>query len=1087
MQSTDVTADYPTENKKKTNAAANSKRLKITRACDECRKRKVKCDGVQPCGRCRKSDADCVFAKQPPKRGLPRQYMELLEARLQLVERALRTIDGPARRILDDALTLNPQRFQDTNTTNDDTTDTTIQEDNRSRGVSSAAPCYRAEDRFLVNEIGQALYVHDYQGRVDRIPSMEDLNGSAVSESSRYSSTAAELSEAAATATASLSSLPMVKEPDTKKMESAGFPGEIPPALLEAYFVHVHKYAPMIHKPSFDPQITLRYDPPSKLLLYAMCAVASRWVADPSQHAPPMPPGFPFYQRAFALIDEYLDVPRVSTIQALVLLTKYQEHYRRLGFFNRSGLFLSIAVRMCNDLGLSRLDTMHEGMSISEWETRKRTFWMTFMYDILTSIEQGREPYFGSVECTTELPQVTNDEKGSLEETVVQYNSMFQLCKILSSIYHMSRRVAGRQQVQANTRTVRQVVEEQGRLFVLHTHLENLLHELPPGLTYVPTQDMETYPAEKHPITDAFVGFFHMTYNFSVILLHRHYVLHPFPDTEFNLQSYEHRSLCAAAASNITNITESLMEKKSRDVFSYSTRGIQHAIHCVAMAATIHRFEMTTCGEGGTNEKAKQQYLKSLHLLNRLAVDSPAIELHSHIKEAELTQLYGQLAVDTSSQQPTGTMASHASSSSPWYPPVATPTASIASSSPSTSHINQSNPSSTSSSPVLSASVDMPRSTRAIKMPKTRRHTMTGPTSTNIMMMAAATNPSTSSRSASQQPALPFTLDVPPVNQANLFSSSASLTDPARFASLMMHEQQQQQRLPLYNHHQQPLITPPTYPGAVNQHAYLRRKPRGLNHHISYSVEDLRARRRADMAKPSSIHSTWPPLSGSAHPPSSSSSNNMYVSPHVVYGQPASSHHAPFPTQEPKVPRLRHHRSMMMMPRHHHSHSHQLSPSGFVAHAGAPISSPLTLDASLDSPQEPSQPPPHHQLVRATSQVSLQDQQSLQQSPYALASNHPRRHSISLPDNSFPFQPPTAPVSHNPCDMLADSQPCVDTSKLNSGSAHPAEDQMMLDPPLGTDDEAMNHFLLSSGHWSSFLNTSSFEDMQRTDHVMQYS
>ncbi|KAI9315896.1 hypothetical protein BX666DRAFT_265899 [Dichotomocladium elegans] len=83
---------------------AQNRRNKTTRACDECRKRKVKCDGVQPCARCRKSETPCVFAKIPPKRGPPKQYVELLEQRLQVIERALQSIDGPARRILNNAL-----------------------------------------------------------------------------------------------------------------------------------------------------------------------------------------------------------------------------------------------------------------------------------------------------------------------------------------------------------------------------------------------------------------------------------------------------------------------------------------------------------------------------------------------------------------------------------------------------------------------------------------------------------------------------------------------------------------------------------------------------------------------------------------------------------------------------------------------------------------------------------------------------------------------------------------------------------------------------------------------------------------------
>lgn len=64
----------------------------------------MKCDGVQPCGRCRKSNAECVFAKLPPKRGPPKQYMENLENRLYRVEKALKSMTAPVRKVFEEAL-----------------------------------------------------------------------------------------------------------------------------------------------------------------------------------------------------------------------------------------------------------------------------------------------------------------------------------------------------------------------------------------------------------------------------------------------------------------------------------------------------------------------------------------------------------------------------------------------------------------------------------------------------------------------------------------------------------------------------------------------------------------------------------------------------------------------------------------------------------------------------------------------------------------------------------------------------------------------------------------------------------------------
>ncbi len=50
------------------------KRSKVSRACDECRRKKIKCDApsdtaAEPCSNCRRSSAQCLFSRVPQKRG----------------------------------------------------------------------------------------------------------------------------------------------------------------------------------------------------------------------------------------------------------------------------------------------------------------------------------------------------------------------------------------------------------------------------------------------------------------------------------------------------------------------------------------------------------------------------------------------------------------------------------------------------------------------------------------------------------------------------------------------------------------------------------------------------------------------------------------------------------------------------------------------------------------------------------------------------------------------------------------------------------------------------------------------------------
>lgn len=69
------------------------KRRRIARACDMCRKKKIKCDGKMPkCSHCVNYKTDCVFTQVEKKRNPPKgaKYIEGLENRLGRMEHLLR-------------------------------------------------------------------------------------------------------------------------------------------------------------------------------------------------------------------------------------------------------------------------------------------------------------------------------------------------------------------------------------------------------------------------------------------------------------------------------------------------------------------------------------------------------------------------------------------------------------------------------------------------------------------------------------------------------------------------------------------------------------------------------------------------------------------------------------------------------------------------------------------------------------------------------------------------------------------------------------------------------------------------------------
>ncbi|ORX99724.1 hypothetical protein K493DRAFT_212167, partial [Basidiobolus meristosporus CBS 931.73] len=63
------------------------KKPKTSRACDACRRKKVKCDGALPaCSHCATSGLDCTFSYKPKKRGPSPSLQKILEGRVERLE-----------------------------------------------------------------------------------------------------------------------------------------------------------------------------------------------------------------------------------------------------------------------------------------------------------------------------------------------------------------------------------------------------------------------------------------------------------------------------------------------------------------------------------------------------------------------------------------------------------------------------------------------------------------------------------------------------------------------------------------------------------------------------------------------------------------------------------------------------------------------------------------------------------------------------------------------------------------------------------------------------------------------------------------
>ncbi|KAJ4254349.1 Glucose-responsive transcription factor [Fusarium torreyae] len=89
-----MASQYPIDN-----SIPPRKRSKVSRACDECRRKKIKCDaqsdtGDTPCSSCARSSIRCLFSRVPQKRGPSKGYIKELADRIHSIENKLESDGG---------------------------------------------------------------------------------------------------------------------------------------------------------------------------------------------------------------------------------------------------------------------------------------------------------------------------------------------------------------------------------------------------------------------------------------------------------------------------------------------------------------------------------------------------------------------------------------------------------------------------------------------------------------------------------------------------------------------------------------------------------------------------------------------------------------------------------------------------------------------------------------------------------------------------------------------------------------------------------------------------------------------------------
>ena len=339
---------------------------------------------------------------------------------------------------------------------------------------------------------------------------------------------------------------------------------------FDVFFSSVHPYVPVISKAYFYRQWRTNRSLISPLLLEAIFAAAGRYSSDPAQGlqwlAMSSSKQASTSKAKFKLTDPaehescFMDVPRLSTIQALLILLKAREANPKRGYYYRSWMTLKTACTMAKDLELDEHYAAHQAgrtcADPTECQVKTRIWQAIFTMEILIGGPQGRRDMSSTADTVDfSIPQTP---PGGDEDELRVWRQYVYLARAARNV----RRLAD---------TYGEVMKEKD--WQSHPRVQALNPVFPQWLSELPSDMQIHYPADGSPpwLDSHVVGNIQCYYHLGILLLHRPQLMASSFTTSDSWK--EHMAICYESAKMICRIQEALLQNFGIRGFMFAQRG----------------------------------------------------------------------------------------------------------------------------------------------------------------------------------------------------------------------------------------------------------------------------------------------------------------------------------------------------------------------------------------------------------------------------------------------------------------------------------------------------------------------------------
>ncbi|KAL4792427.1 fungal-specific transcription factor domain-containing protein [Aspergillus venezuelensis] len=333
------------------------------RACEECRRRRAKCNGTRPaCSRCLQWQISCQYSiAEDGRRPAPKAYVFQLRQRIDTLERLLEQHG------------IDPHEENASGSVKQQNTESSVDELTES-----------LEGRLALDEAlnfdgdGEMRYFGPMSGRLQFKSSFSTSSPpNAVIENSPITNPIT----------------PAVLDLVDAIMAETGFSRSIQDHLLELYFTWENPWFAVVDEELFRRDMATggRYwSPPLHLSMLAMGSRYSHRLDVRSNPHDSNTAGMMFLERAKPYLHKEIEKPSLTTVQALVVIGMF---YIAIGADAACWLHHGMANRLSLDMGLN-LDPMGfqepNILSIREAQLRRQIYWALYCHDKMSSLYTGR-------------------------------------------------------------------------------------------------------------------------------------------------------------------------------------------------------------------------------------------------------------------------------------------------------------------------------------------------------------------------------------------------------------------------------------------------------------------------------------------------------------------------------------------------------------------------------------------------------------------------------------------------------------------------------------------------------------------------